>query len=109
MKYLYSKIKYVPDTIRCEHINIGLIATNGRQTKFRLVEKFDRAKQLGRKHIDQSLIYNILNSYINNQPDLDRLSYDTYGCVIQISIPLPVIADSVDGAISSLWERFILE
>lgn len=120
MKFWYSIIRYVPNVVRGEFINIGAIVVNDNEDRaeyrWRVTEDWTRAKKL-----DASLVSSIREYLKIELPQrlgtpekkgarrfLDQFRYDLQNCV-QIREPLPMCADSHEDALNLVFPKFVVE
>lgn len=124
MRYNYWTLRYLPDPVRGEFVNIGVIVgRDGADWSIRSIESFDRASRLGGDLSTARTWVRSLRSTIvqvNRDCHLDiatvgasedwivRLRGFHNNCV-QISDALPVVADSADEAMDLLFDRLIVE
>ena len=130
MKYTYSVIRFVPDPVRGEFINVGVIAGSDESSEWemRTLENARRARcvddrgllhlvwttfdDLGRK-IDrymesvQTNLFTTAEEALSEQW-LTRL-VDESRNVVQYAPPAIVLADSVTEALDIVFEQFVLE
>lgn len=123
MKFMYSVIRFVPDTVRGEFINIGIIVgvvTNaddpnmGNIWKFRLTEDWGRATRL-----DEFSLLPAVQEYLKDElpvimtewneagkGDFERLRGD-WRNLVQLRALLPSIGVSSDEQLDGLMEIFV--
>lgn len=130
MKYAYSVVRFVPDPVRGEYVNVGVVAgsDDASEWQLRTLENQKRARSLddkgllplvwgfiddiGRK-IDQydEAVQTSLFEVEDEKPSekwLEQLSLESRN-VIQLSEPAVVVAESVDEALDILFGQFIIE
>ncbi len=126
MRFIYSIIRFVPDTARGEFINVGVLAGSEETGEWdiRTVSNQKRARNLD----DQDAlpaVWQFLNEVgrlVDNNDPNERLVveqrlteqwlnelWQTSNNVIQFSQPTPINAATLDDAISSLYGTFILD
>lgn len=111
--FQYLVIRYVPNIARGEFINFGLVAgcdeLNNWEVKF--ITNSPRACALGDARSFEHAVQFVADLKILDgkwtERELLRLHTD-YNNLIQFSKPLPCIANSASGAISKLWDTFVL-
>ncbi len=123
MRYMYWTLRYLPDAVRGEFVNIGLIAgRDGADWAIRSVSSFNRTSRLGG---DLSVARRWITSLKQdvNHSDVGQLAYAGIGMneqrlermralhnnSVQLSDPLPVIANSAREAVDLLFERLVVE
>lgn len=129
MRYTYSVIRFVPDSVRGEFVNIGIIAGSDAAGDWRIktlpqkshASKFDHDKVLPRvmeritaleMEIDafeqstESLLDEIGLRTTIDEEWLNRLVVESAN-LIQFSQPQPIIAQSAQHAIELLWDSLI--
>lgn len=119
MRYLYSIIRFVPEPVRGEFINLGVVAGDASGKDWHLVHvaNFQRATSAGskqafrtaREHLDR------LDARVAERdahPINDAWLNETIGAsrsVLQLSAATPVSADSAEQAAQMIFERVVLE
>jgi Protein of unknown function (DUF3037) len=128
VRYVYSVIRFVPDPVRGEFINVGLLVGSDESSEWQLrtLENLKRARAIDPKGI-LPLVWTFVDS-IGRQLDtytdaveagrpadiaisekwLERLCYDSNN-VVQLSEPAPISADNAEEALQRLFDRFVLE
>ncbi len=123
MRFLYSVIRFVPDPVRGEFINIGIIVgvvTNaddpnmGNIWKFRLTEDWGRAAR-----VDEYSLLPATQEYLKDElpailtkwnedgkGDFERLRGD-WRNLVQVRALLPSTGASTDEVLDSLMEIFV--
>ncbi len=123
MRFVYSVIRFVPDNVRGEFINIGVIvgtddSEHGSAWKFQLTEDWERATQLD-SHQSPFVLPHVqehLNEVLpmiagwgdegDGESKLRQLCHDWQNCV-QLSEPLPLVANSCDEALTPTMSLFV--
>ncbi|NKS66341.1 DUF3037 domain-containing protein [Rhodococcus hoagii] len=124
MRYNYWTLRYLPDAVRGEFVNIGLIVgRDGADWSMRSIESFNRASRLGGDlSVAHSWIKTLRSTFASaNSGDyltrvgsgvsedwIVRLRGFHNNCV-QISEPLPVVASSANEAVDLLFDRLVVE
>ncbi|MFI8565687.1 DUF3037 domain-containing protein [Rhodococcus sp. NPDC078407] len=120
MRYSYWILRYLPDAGRGEFVNIGLlVGRDGADWAARTVESFDRASRLGGSldsakswaHSIESLAAREVEA-LSGLVLSEHTVHDWVGFhnnVVQLSAPLPVVAESAEAAIDLLYPRLVLE
>ncbi len=128
MRYTYSVVRFVPDPVRGEFVNVGVIVGSDESSEWQLrtIENTKRARGIDAKGL-LPVVWTFVD-YIGRQLDayteavdaaqertpaisedwLRRLSIESRN-VVQLSQPTPIIADDVNDAFVILFEQFILE
>lgn len=130
MKYSYSVVRFVPDPVRGEYVNVGIVAgsDDASEWQLRTLENQKRARSLdekgllplvwgfiddiGRK-IDQfdEAVQTSLFEVEDEKPSerwLEQLSSESRN-VIQLSPPAVIVAESVNEALDMLFEQFVVD
>lgn len=128
MRYVYSVLRFVPDPTRGEHINIGLIAGSDEAGEWALknVSRWARAHYIDDDKILPEVIRRIAELSTqceaatddarpgpNTRPSITedwllQFARDS-GNILQLSPPIPVVADDSQEVFDLLWDRFIVE
>jgi hypothetical protein len=128
MKYTYSVVRFVPDPVRGEYINVGIIAGSDESSEWqvRTVENLRRARGIDARGI-LPLVWTFvdgigrqLDAYADavegTQPRHDEISerwlghlWEDSNNVVQLSEPAPIMAESIESALNTLFEQFVLE
>jgi hypothetical protein len=129
MKHLYSLIRYVPDPIRGEFVNVGAIAGSDESSEWevRQVENPARARQfdergtlsavwafidrLGRQvdaH-EEAIERPRLNEEMLLSEDWLRELHRGYRNIIQLSDPMPISAESTTLALDQVFQQLIVD
>lgn len=123
MRYNYWTLRYLPDAVRGEFVNVGLIVgRDGADWSMRSIETFDRASRLGG---DLATARSWVSSIRANlaRTSRDYLALDRVGAseawvndmrtfhnnCVQVSDALPVVADSAEEAVALLFDRLVSE
>lgn len=129
MKYIYSVIRYVPDPIRGEFINVGAIAGSDESSEWEVRQVDNPAR--ARRHDERGSLPAVW-SFIDNlgrqvdaheaaieRPRLSEDSllsetwlYDTcakYRNIVQLSAPAPIVADTAAAALDDVFEQLIVD
>lgn len=133
MFYQYWIVRYVPDPIRGEFVNIALIVgRDGKDWAFRQVSNLQRASRLGGDPMIASYwlreLSNMINSLDNDRGPLpepilvavadegENISAAVIGRfasrlnnAIQISAPYPIVAESAESGISMLFDHLVTD
>jgi len=111
-RYLYSVIRYVPDIVRAEFINIGIIAGADDDWHFQLskpvINRLPRHPSCGAIPLDY--ISSLIDPKLftpSFSAGLIKLSQQCYRDIIQFSPPLPILSASSEAAIDRLWPLFV--
>ena len=114
----YSVVRYVPDVIRDEGINIGVLleaGTNGnRQVVHSFTESFQRAAKidpyLNTAALERS-ISNVIEQIViaADAITLDELATHHSAGKIQITQPRLTLADNIETELQELFEQFVWE
>ena len=130
MKYKYSVVKFVPDPIRGEFVNVGIIAgsDDSSEWELRTVENTKRARGLD----DKGLLRIVWNTFddlgrkIDRYSDaieagqldeassevsfdwLKRLSEESQN-VVQFTSPSVIVSPSIEQALEILFDQFVVE
>ncbi len=130
MRFVYSLIRYVPDPIRGEFVNVGAIAGSDESSEWaiRQVENSTRARKLDDRG-SLSAVWSLIDRLgaevdaheeAINMPTLEeprvRLSEEwladlqsRHKNVVQLSVPLPMIAESASGALDRVFAELIVD
>ena len=129
MRYLYSVVRFVPDPIRGEFVNVGIIVgcDESSEWEIRTVENHRRARSLDDKGL-LSLVWDPIEE-IGRRIDeyaedvqislfdkdervserwLMQLSEESRN-LVQFSTPAPIVAEDIDQALRILLGQFIVE
>ena len=132
MRYVYSVIHFVPDPVRGEFVNVGVIAGSDESSEWdvRAIENLRRARSIDDKGLlplvwgviddvgRQMDLYNDAvqsNFSVNEEYDQElseqwlRALAEESRNVIQFSSPSVILADTVDEALDTLFAEFIVE
>ena len=128
MKYVYSVIRFVPDPVRGEFVNIGAIigSDESSQWELQLVESLRRARRFDDEGILPAVwgfvneIGTRIDSYVEavegDQDIEDDVSEDWLSClweesqnVVQLSAPAPMLAESIEEVSEIVFREFIVE
>lgn len=126
MKYTYSSIRFVPDPVKGEFVNLGLIVGSDETGDWRIetIENRGRARKLDESgKLLPSVVAELerIEAQIDSAAELeDESVYDVSRLwltdmakqsrgIIQYSPPKPVLADDVDQAIEILWSRLVVD
>lgn len=115
-QFLYSVVRFVPDTARGEFVNVGVIVTddNG-NTKQAWVKDFRRAEDLAgserlvgiAKEYIRHLDHRIDDQGINKQELIEE--YEMRNNLIQLSQPAPCSYTDVESALNHVFNRLVVE
>jgi len=120
MKFLHSVVRFVPDNARGEFVNVGVIVVpaltapaSTDRLEFRCVSDFKRARAID----DRRSLGNVHEFFedLARQPragfDADRLfvMHASMHNAIQLTSPLPVLADSAGTALDLVWGDLVAE
>ncbi len=125
MRYDYCVVRFVPDTFKAEFVNVGLIVGNAElgEWKVRRVQNGERASRF-RNGAPLTAVWayiDDLNELAGDLADGDAPADGTFGTgwlagehrrlqnLVQLSAPLPVLADTVDEAMSKLWDQMVVD
>ena len=91
--YVYSVVRFVPDTGRGEQVNIGVAvcSPNGEAMEVRFVEDLSRARAIG-NFIESAMEYmgRVLHEKPLSASRLEHLSKTRRG-IVQFTKPMPVV------------------
>lgn len=130
MRYTYSVVRFVPNPVRGEFVNIGVLAGSDESSEWELrtVENLRRARSIDEKGLLRfvwSFVDDIgrkLDQYTEavqtslfdeaddglSEEWLMRLSEESRN-VVQFSIPAAVVAEDIDEALNILFDQFMVE
>lgn len=127
MRYEYWVVRYVPDSIRGEYVNVAVIAGNEHQWAFRRVDSLRRAARLGGSAAEAtSEFFDRLEDSISQEMDglqaeipLEGQRHFSRGDVedrrgrmrntIQLSAPRPVLADTAQQAVDIAFGLMVVD
>ena len=128
MKYLYSVIRFVPDPVRGEFVNIGALVGSEESSEWevRQIENPIRARQMDdQKVLDAawSFIDEVgrwidqyhasLESLFNAQVELSeswmQQLYDEHRNIVQLSPPAPILAESTEEALERIFDLMVVD
>jgi hypothetical protein len=114
----YSVVRYVPDVIRDEGINIGVLleaGTNGdRHFAHAFVESFQRAAKID-PYVNTPALEKVISNAIEqiiiaaDGVTLDELAARHSGGKIQITQPRLTLIENIDTEVRELYEQFVWE
>ena len=130
MRYTYSVIRFVPDPVRGEFVNVGVLAGSDESSEWELrtVENLKRARAVDDKGL-LGLVWSFVNdigrkadryaeavqtSFFDETDDglseewLRRLSEESRN-IVQFSNPAAVVAEDINEALDTLFAQFIVE
>lgn len=125
--YEYWVIRYVPDPIRDERVNIGVLAGQDADWAIRRVSNLQRASRLGGtarsttdflNRIESSISTNLdqIDSLLEEGSDARALSRDRVenmrprlNSIVQLSAPRRVVADTADDAADLAFELMVVD
>lgn len=130
MRYTYSVIRFVPDPVRGEFVNVGVLAGSDESSEWELrtVENLKRARSVDDKGLLR-LVWGFVDdigrkvdryaeavqtSFFDEADDglsedwLRRLSEESRN-IVQFSNPAAVVAGDIDEALNTLFAEFIVE
>jgi hypothetical protein len=130
MRYVHSVIRFVPDPVRGEFVNVGVLVGSDQSSEWELrtVENQKRARSLDEEgllplvwgYVDdiarkldqytqavQSSLFDLPEDRISEEW-LIRLSQESRN-VVQLSPPAVIVADDIDEAFDVLMPQFIVE
>ena len=128
MKYIYSVVRFVPDAVRGECVNVGMIVGSDETSEWelRVAGNSRRARALDDKRLLPAVwdfiddLGRRLDGYSeamqgNEQPE-ESISeewlhsiWERSQNVVQLSFPAPILAEGVDNAFQKLFPEFIVE
>ncbi len=128
MRYVYSVVRFVPDPIRGEFVNVGAIVGSDESSEWavRTIENQKRARSIDDKGVlaqflsfiddvgrkldvyTDSIEQGVEPGFVVSESWLRRLWEESRN-VVQLSLPTPVIADSLQEVADLLFDQFILE
>lgn len=124
MKYLFSIIRFVPDSARGEQINLGLLVGSGDEWVIRIVEDASRASALECKYPGTPVLPGVLTrlahisdvldaftsglkmGFVPSEEWMRELSRDNQNG-LQFEGPLPILAETAVEAFDTLWDELI--
>jgi hypothetical protein len=114
----YSIIRYVPDIIRDECINIGVILETGengdRARHLLITDKFNRAAKID-PNLKNAVVERIIRNALaqidreTGNMTLDDLVENYSASKVQFSLPRLTIADNLEQEIRELFTQFVVE
>ena len=127
MRFFYSVISFVPDPVRREAVNIGVVlgSNETREWELRTVGSLRRARMLDDNKVLSKVIDSVewigrqIDNYVASQETLfpsmslsegwlKRLSEDSQN-LMQLSSPAPIAAPSIEIAMDLVFEEFIID
>lgn len=115
MKYLYSVVRYVPDTARGEFINVGAVAVSSvtGEGGVRQVDNPARARRLSSGPTLRAVwaYLDYLSGLLESNSDAEWL-FKVWGDannVVQLTEPAPISAESPDEALDILFDLYIVD
>lgn len=128
MKCVFSLIRFVPDPVRGEFINVGAVVGNVETGSWQLrrIKNFTRAQKLDDSKTLKAVwpfideIYSQIDKSNEARSSLFPSDYQLdeawlmslhrdHRNVVQFSSPSPIAAESVDDALETIWRTFILD
>lgn len=130
MRYIYSVVRFVPDTVRGEFVNVGVLAGSDESSEWdiRTVGNQKRARSLDEKGL-LGLVWSFVDD-IGREVDrhteaVQKSLFDSTGSkiseewltelsqqsrnVVQFSTPAVIVAGDIDEALNDLFEQFIVD
>lgn len=129
MRYVYSVIRFVPDPVSAERVNVGVIVGSDASGEWsvRQVENLARASR-----IDERLSLSAVRSFVDGlERRLDDLEdaveagvasgdqslsegwlldlHERMRNVVQLSRPAPLLAENVEGALQLVWQQHVID
>jgi hypothetical protein len=130
MRYAYSVVRFVPDPARGEFVNVGAVVGSEESSEWavRQVENPLRASRLD-EHGSLSAVWAFIdrvgreidayeeiveggttqNVRLLPSEDWLRSLYDRHSNIVQLSEPLPLLADSLDEALETVFAQLIVD
>ncbi len=126
MKFLYSIVRFVPDTFRGEFVNVAVIAGSESTGEWmvRRVDNVQHARRLG-GNVPITPVWNYLDNIesLIDQSTENQLAVDPNEMnrnwllrehrrlrnLVQITPPTAVVADSIEDAISMMFDAFVVD
>ena len=128
MRYVYSVVRFVPDALRGESVNVGIVvgSDDTSEWELRVVDNARRARALD----DRRLLPAVFNFIDDLGRRLDDYSDAMQGSerpeesiseewlhgisersqnVVQLSFPAPIIAEGINDAFQRLFPQFVVE
>jgi len=114
-RHVYSIIRFVPDPARGERVNIGMVAGSEITGEWgvRRVQDTSRAAGLATQE-EADMVFAYLDRFIeelSSNYDYNEASHRQrvrdWQNALQLSAPLPVLAESVEEVFADLWPRLI--
>jgi hypothetical protein len=101
----FSVIRYTPDNVACEYINIGIAAQSKGPVVIRMSNDLLRARAFDHSGLLDSALQFIADLPLTGRSLEDM--HETIGGIVSFTLPMPSLATSPDDAIDSLWPHFI--
>ena len=126
MKFIYSVVRFVPDTFRGEFVNVAVIA-GSEETGEWLVRRVDNARHPRRldpttpitpvwAYLDgvEAVIDGLGNDLSGTEPgELNRdwleAEHRRLGNIVQLTAPRATVADTAEAAADSIFEQFVVD
>jgi DUF3037 family protein len=128
MKYIYSVVRFVPDAVRGESVNVGMIvgSDDTSEWELRVVNNARRVRAIDDKHLLPA-VFNFIDDLGRRLDDYsdamqgsespEESISEEWLCsisersqnLVQLSFPAPILADGVDDAFQKLFPQFIVE
>lgn len=116
-RFVYSVIRYVPDSARGEYVNIGLIvgSDDTHEWALRPVDDRSRAEQLGKPELVPEVFRYLewLAVEIREQPSPVEEGWLRYlewqRGLVQFSAPLPAYGENAVAVINMLWAVLVTD
>lgn len=128
MKFLFSVLKFVPDSVRGEFINIGAIVGSDESNEWglRIIDNYSRAKKIDSSDMLPAVINHVTtlaseiddfnasqNSMLPNSTEINSAWLqnlrDASQNLLQLTSPTPIIANDINHAFDVIFDEFILE
>ena len=128
MKYWFSLVRYVPNPARGEFLNVGAVVGSEESSDWavRQIENIGRARAFGDKYA-LSAAWSLMDRIRENieqyeasfgslfEPETDLTAewlqqlHQDHRHVVQLSSPVPMVAETADEALDRIFEHMILD
>lgn len=128
MRFLFSVLRFVPDPVRGEFINIGVIvgSDEANDWRLRIVDNYSRATRIDESGMLPSVIHFLtgisseiddylisMESMFSPEKEINsrwlRRLQEISRNILQLSPPSPLIAETIDEATTLVFDEFIVE
>lgn len=123
MTYEYWVVRYLPDVLRGEFVNVGIVAGSGSDWSVRRVDDLNRASRLGGDLGETKAFFRRIELSINNELSQLESLFDgrdrqiargtvedlrtRMRNVVRLSAPRPILADNADAAADLAFELMV--